>query len=153
MVIYKDMVKQVLLLAVIVVLSVGACTSTTPAIPTEGPATGAVQETPLVPTSTSEPEQIELETPQPEDTQAFEVLEEECPGESTNLIGQGIAGGYEFTSYEEVMSWFCEGAEFEDILVALQTEDQISFPAEEMLVMLADGFSWEEIWMVVDLIE
>ena len=83
----------------------------------------------------------------------LEALEYECPGEAINIIGLGIADEYEFSSYEEVMTWFCDGAEFEDILVALQTEDQTSFPAEEMLVMLADGFSWEEIWLVVDLIE
>jgi alkylation response protein AidB-like acyl-CoA dehydrogenase len=51
------------------------------------------------------------------------------------------------------MTWFCSGAEFEDILVALQTEDQTGTPAEEMLVMLAEGFTWEEIWLVIGLTE
>ncbi|MES0362041.1 MAG: hypothetical protein ABUK20_14055, partial [Anaerolineales bacterium] len=90
---------------------------------------------------------------QPEETQPVETPEAECPGEEINNIGQGIADEYDFTSYEEVMTWFCSGAEFEDILVALQTEDQAGTPTEEMLVMLADDFSWEEIWLVVGLTE
>ena len=70
-----------------------------------------------------------------------------------DIIGQGIADEYEFTSYNEVMTWFCDGAEFEDILVALQTEELSDTPAEDMLAMLAEGFSWEEIWLVVGLVE
>ena len=147
------MLKRVLLPALVVSLLVAACASPTePASlePTDGPVKATVQDIPVVPTYTSEPEQEELI---PEETPMLDGLEDECPGEAINTIGLGIADEYEFASYEEVMSWFCDGAEFEDILVALQTEDQTSFPAEEILVMLADGFSWEEIWLVVGLIE
>ena len=150
------MVQRVVIPALVVSLLVVACASPTePAmqLPTEGPATTAEQEKPVVPTSTSEPEQHEQEAPQPEETQVLAALEDECPGEAINPIGLGIADEYEFTSYEDVMIWFCDGAEFEDILVALQTEEQSSSPAEEMLVMLADDLSWEDIWLVVGLIE
>ena len=51
------------------------------------------------------------------------------------------------------MSWFCNGAEFEDILVALETEAQTEAAADEMLKMLADGFTWDEIWQVIGLTE
>ena len=120
---------------------------------TEGPATATKQAETVLPTSTSEPDQIEQEPTQTEEVKPEETLEADCPGEEINTIGQGIADEYEFASYNEVMTWFCSGAEFEDILVALQTEDQSGTPAEEMLVMLAEGFTWEEIWLVVGLME
>ena len=152
MVLFKYMVKRVLLPFLVVMLLVVACTSATPPLPTEGPATATVQDILILPTSTRKPEKIEQEAPTAY-TDVVGTLEAVCPGESTNTIGQGIADEYEFTSYEEVMSWFCDGAEFEDILVALQTEDQTDFPAEELLEMLAEGLSWEDIWLVVDLME
>lgn len=153
MVLFEYMVKRVMLPFLVVMLLVVACTSATPPVPTEGPATATVQDIPILPTSTSEPEKIDQEAPTLEYTDGVETPEAVCPGESTNTIGQGIADEYEFTSYEEVMSWFCDGAEFEDILVALQTEEQTGIIAEEMLEMLAEGLSWEEIWLVVELVE
>ena len=148
------MVKRILFSTFVVSLLVAACAAPLePASlnPTEGPA--VVEDTPVVPTHTSEPGQLERESPQPEETQPVETPDADCPGEETNTIGQGIADEYEFASYEVVMTWFCKGAEFEDVLVALQTEEQSGTPAEEMLVMLAGGFTWEEIWLVVGLIE
>ena len=145
------MKMRVLLNLLIVAFLVVACAAPTdlaPFNPTEQPATPTTQTNPIVPTSTSKPDQIEQESPQP-----VETPEAECPGETINNIGQGIADEYEFASYEEVMTWFCSGAEFEDILVALQTEDQTGTPTEEILVMLADGFTWEEIWLVIGLTE
>jgi hypothetical protein len=150
------MVKRILFSTFVVSLLVAACAAPsepTSPNPTEGPATEVVEDTPVVPTHTSEPGQLERESPQPEETQPVETPDADCPGEETNTIGQGIADEYEFASYEDVMTWFCNGAEFEDILVALQTEEQSDTPAEEMLVMLAGGFTWEEIWLVVGLIE
>ena len=49
------------------------------------------------------------------------------------------------------MTWFCDGAEFEDILVALETAEQTGASAEEMLIPLAAGLTWEEIWIEVGL--
>lgn len=156
MISYINMVKRVLLPALVVCILVMACTAPTEPSslePTEGPATATVGEKPVSATRTSEPEEVEVETPEPEETEVVETPEPECPGEGINTIGQGIADEYEFASYEEVMAWFCDGAEFEDILVALQTEELSETPAEEMLVMLAEGFTWEDIWLVVDLME
>jgi len=76
-----------------------------------------------------------------------------CLGAELNEIGQSIADRFDATNYEEVMIWFCNGAEFEDILLALQSEEQGDAGAEEMLVMLADGFSWDEIWQLVGITE
>ena len=72
----------------------------------------------------------------------------DCLGDEVSPIGQSIADEYDFTNYEEVITWFCNGAEFENILVALETESQIDTPAEEMLSMLAGGFTWDEIWQL-----
>lgn len=74
-----------------------------------------------------------------------------CASSEANKIGEAIAKDYAFTSTEQVMGWFCNGAEFEDILVALETADQTGASAEEMLEMLAAGMTWEEIWQVVGL--
>jgi len=86
-----------------------------------------------------------------ETTAQVETTEPNCLGGEINPIGKSIAEDYESTSYEQVMTWFCNGAEFEDILVALETEAQTDTSADEMLKMLADGFTWEEIWQLVGL--
>ena len=150
------MVKRVLLSVLVVCILVTACaapTEPTSLAPPEGSATTPVDEKPFLVTNTSKPEQLETEPPERIETEVVVTMEAECPGEGTNTIGQGIADEYEFTSYDEVMIWFCDGAEFEDILVALQTEELSDTPAEEMLVMLAEGLTWEDIWLVVGLIE
>jgi len=74
-----------------------------------------------------------------------------CLGNDISPIGKSIADDYDSVTYEQVMTWFCNGAEFEDILVALETEEQTDTSADEMLKMLADGFTWEEIWQLVGL--
>ena len=153
---YLNMVKRVSLPLLVVSILVVACTAPAePASPEpmEGSAAPTVTVDPIQATSTREPEEVVSETPEPAATEVIVTPEAECPGEDTNTIGMGIAEEYEFTSYEQVMTWFCDGAEFEDILVALQTEELSDTPAEEMLVMLAEGFTWEDIWLVVDLIE
>jgi len=76
-----------------------------------------------------------------------------CLGDEVSSIGQSIADEYETASYEQVITWFCNGAEFEDIIVALETKSQNGTPAEETLQMLADGFTWDEIWQVIGLTE
>jgi hypothetical protein len=90
-----------------------------------------------------------------ESTQAtllsVETAEPNCLGYDVNPIGGAIADEYEHTNYKQVMTWFCNGAEFDDILVALETELQTETTADEMLHMLADGFSWADIWLVTGL--
>jgi len=75
----------------------------------------------------------------------------DCPSSAPYELGAAIARDYDFTSPEQVMTWFCDGAEFEDILVALETAKQTGASAEEMLIMLAAGLTWEEIWIEVGL--
>lgn len=103
--------------------------------------TGIPAETPVTP-SASESAIPLRETP-----------DADCGSEEIKRIGQSIAEPYAFTTVEEVMSWFCDGAEFEDILVALETEELNGTAAEEMLEMRAEGFSWEDIWMIIGFVE
>ena len=75
-----------------------------------------------------------------------------CASAEANELGASIAADYPtLATPEQVMGWFCDGAEFEDILTALETADQTGTLAEEMLQMLAAGMTWEEIWQVVGL--
>jgi len=104
-------------------------------------------------TESSNPAVVEATAPEdaaPEET-APEETATECPGDEVNPIGQSIAADYDFTNYDQVMTWFCEGAEFEDILVALETQDATGEPAGDMLQMLADGLTWDDIWLLVGL--
>lgn len=75
----------------------------------------------------------------------------DCADADATTLGAAIAEDYAFTSTEQVMGWFCNGAEFEDIMVALETSRQTGASAEEMLSMVAAGLTWEEIWQVVGL--
>lgn len=117
------------------------------------PSTPVVQDAPapvapqVEPTTESVPESV------PEATAVTEPEATDCLGGEVSPIGKSIAVDYEFTSYDEIIAWFCNGAEFEDILVALETESQTGTPAEDMLQMLADGSTWEEIWQFVGLTE
>jgi len=103
-------------------------------------------DTPIETPEISEPVPVIEETSPP-----VETAGPDCLGDEISPIGQSIADEYESTSYEQVMTWFCNGAEFEDILVALETEAQTDTSADEMLKMLADGFTWDEIWQLVGL--
>ena len=92
------------------------------------------------------------ETTQPT-SMPIETADPICLGEKDNPIAEAIANEYEFATYDQVMNWFCNGAEFDDILVALETELQTETSADEMLQMLTDGFSWEDIWLITGLTE
>jgi len=76
-----------------------------------------------------------------------------CLGDEINPMGKSIADDYAFASYVQVMTWFCNGAEFEDIMVALETELQIDYSAEETLELLSKGFSWQDIWQHAGVID
>lgn len=84
-------------------------------------------------------------------TAQVETAAPDCLGDEVSPVGKSIADDYDFSSYEQVMTWFCNGAEFEDILVALETQSQTGTPADEMLQMLAGGFTWDNIWQIIGL--
>lgn len=95
------------------------------------------------------PKSIESDDP----TIPVETSGPDCLGPETHPMGQEIANQFEEASYEDVMTWFCNGAEFEDILVALQTEKDTGELAEDLLKLLAEGQTWEEIWDAIGFTE
>ena len=146
------MPKRFLFSMLLIALLVHAC-SAPPSLPVEqaAPTPSVSQPKPVNPTP--ELTQEIVPTPTLEVTPLSETAPPDCLGGEVSPIGQSIAEDYEFTDYAEVITWFCNGAEFEDILVALETESQTGTPAEEMLQMLADGFTWDEIWQTIGLTE
>jgi hypothetical protein len=80
---------------------------------------------------------------------SVETAEPSCLGDKIHPIGKAIADEYETANYDQIMTWFCSGAEFEDILVALETEIQTDTAADDVLQMLAAGFSWNDIWLTI----
>ncbi len=82
------------------------------------------------------------------------IQETDCYEDGIHPIAQSIADDFsEITDYNEVMVWFCNGAEFEDIMNALLTEEMSGAGAEETLRRLADGETWNDIWLDVGIVE
>ena len=138
------MTKLKVVLFIAVALMVAGCAGQPAQTSTSAPATD-----PVVPEAASS-EEIAAEEAAPAET-AAEAGTVDCPGDEINPIGESIAADYTFVTYDQVMTWFCDGAEFEDILVALETQDVTGEPAEDMLQMLVDGLTWDDIWLLVGL--
>jgi hypothetical protein len=78
----------------------------------------------------------------------------ECLTSEEHPIAVSIAEEYaQFTDYGEIIGWFCDGALFEDILNALITEELSGVDAENVLLMVAEGQSWDEIWLELGITE
>jgi hypothetical protein len=74
-----------------------------------------------------------------------------CTDNNPHPMGQSIATTYE-VSYEQVMTWFCSGYSFENILLALETSEAVDVQADTLLQMLLEK-EWEEIWVEVGFTE
>ena len=59
-------------------------------------------------------------------------------------IGRSIAESYT-VSYEQVITWFCSGYSFDNIMIALETGEAMDIPPETLLKMLLER-EWDEIW-------
>jgi hypothetical protein len=152
--------KKTLFLLLIIVMLLSGCTEGSPesSPPATDPVPSTQQEVNQPPVSTNPPEEtapeVTKEVPTEETPEVQETLGPDCYGDETHPIGQSIADSYpELTDYDEVMVWFCNGFEFEDILTALQTSEDISIPAGELLEAFANGQTWEEIWVELGLVE
>lgn len=82
------------------------------------------------------------ESPGGTEEEAWPVFD--CTETNPHPMGQSIAETYEDVSYEQVMTWFCDGYTFDDILIALETSEATDVPASVLLEMLWDK-PWEEI--------
>ena len=79
---------------------------------------------------------------------------EQCKTGTEHPIAVSIAEQYaHLTDYDEVVGWFCEGAIFEDILNALTTEELSDVDAGDVLLMVAEGMTWDEIWLELGITE
>jgi hypothetical protein len=83
------------------------------------------------------------------DTSAYLQPEEGFP----HPVGAGIAARYE-VEYSLVMTWFCDGYGFGQIMLALETSKVLSSETyegefrtpEELLAMRTDQLGWGQIW-------
>jgi hypothetical protein len=67
-----------------------------------------------------------------------------CTEVDPHPVAQGIARKFD-VPYEDVMTWFCSGNSFDDILLALQTAELVDRPAGELLIM-KENSSWDQLW-------
>ncbi|MDX1687679.1 MAG: hypothetical protein R3248_06820 [Candidatus Promineifilaceae bacterium] len=103
--------------------------------PNEGPT--------LAPTAAESAIEWEAESDPGAEVSAGESLTQ-CTEVNPHPVGQSIAEKFE-VSYERVMTWFCSGHTFDEILVALQTSGMSDRSAEELLAM-RQSKSWDQIW-------
>jgi len=68
-----------------------------------------------------------------------------CSAINPHPMAEGMAETFDFT-YDQIMTWYCDGAAFSDILLALETDLLVEQSPEELLNMLEDS-TWEEIWV------
>ena len=70
--------------------------------------------------------------------------ETDCSTLNPHPIAQGMEQKFD-VSYDEVMTWYCSGYAFSDILLALETSDLADVPVLDLLP-LTENQSWNEIW-------
>jgi hypothetical protein len=71
--------------------------------------------------------------------------ETNCSSLNPHPLAESMTEQFEVT-YEEVMTWYCDGAAFSDILLALETVDLVDESVEDLLSMVKEDMTWEEIW-------
>lgn len=149
--------KRILFILLVLSLTVFACA--TPAVDDpEDNAAGAEGQGQAGANSTQDSEDSTVETPTqdaaPDEQPApASTHEPTCYPDGDHPIAISIVDLYhDITTYEEVMTWFCDGALFEDILNALSTEELSGMEAETTLIMLAEGKTWNQIWLELGVI-
>ncbi|MEJ2758069.1 MAG: hypothetical protein P8046_06245 [Anaerolineales bacterium] len=78
----------------------------------------------------------------------------DCYGEDPHPIGESIADLFsDITDYTQVMTWFCNGFEFEDVVTALETQLASGTPASDLLAMFQSGKDWDTIWVELGIVK
>jgi hypothetical protein len=70
--------------------------------------------------------------------------ETDCSTLNPHPIAQGMEETFDVT-YDEIMTWYCDGFAFSDILLALETSELAEVSVPDLLLLIEDQ-SWEEIW-------
>jgi hypothetical protein len=99
------------------------------------PATNLTPDTEVIPKNTAAPIQ---------EINAGDPVNISCTETDPHPIGQSIAETYE-VPYNQVMTWFCEGYSFENILIALVTSEAVDLPVDSLLEKTLEQ-EWEDIW-------
>ena len=68
----------------------------------------------------------------------------DCSAVNPHPLAESMTEQFE-VSYEEIMTWYCDGYSFSDILLALETELLVDQSMGELLILLRTQ-TWEEIW-------
>jgi hypothetical protein len=85
------------------------------------------------------------ETAPPDTLDAAPTANIHCTETDPHPIAQSIAETYG-ASYDEVMSFFCTGVAFEDIVLAYQTAELVEIEVKEALTLWYDFGSWDAVW-------
>lgn len=80
---------------------------------------------------------------------ATPTIDIHCTDADPHPIAVSITGTYDVT-YEQVMTWFCGGYSFENILIALETAEATDYDPDVLLQMLLEK-DWEQIWTEIGL--
>lgn len=68
-----------------------------------------------------------------------------CTEQNPHPMGLSISEQFQI-SYEQVMTWYCQGDAFSDILLALETQEIADEVEAEELLSRLETQTWEEIW-------
>jgi hypothetical protein len=99
--------------------------------------------------------QRSFEAPEWEQPTAAATVEPEaeaeihCTDPDPHPMGESIAEKFE-VSYEQVMTWYCRGDAFSDILLALETAKLVEDQEIEALLERLESEDWEKIWADLD---
>ena len=104
-------------------------------------------------TEPADDEADEGEEGEPEDDETGEDQAGRCVGVELHPRGNALGESYEVL-YEDVMTWFCDGYGFGEIMHALETSraSEASVSAEELLAMKTEMGGWGTVWQEVGLI-
>jgi len=91
--------------------------------------------------SLSKPEEIYQEET---DSDTSENPETNCSAINPHPVAEGMTESFEIT-YDEVMTLYCDGYAFSDILLALETSELVDQSPEAILARLRTR-TWQEIW-------
>ena len=103
------------------------------------PETEILEESAIEPTENPETELLEESTIEP-----TENPETNCSSLNPHPVAEGITDKFPI-NYDEVMTLYCDGFAFSDILLALETEQLVDQSYEDLLSLLETN-SWEKIW-------
>lgn len=76
--------------------------------------------------------------------ESVENTDTNCSAINPHPVAEGMTETFEIT-YDEVMTLYCDGYAFSDILIALETSELVDKSPTALLVRLRTR-SWEEIW-------